>query len=328
VRVVSAAEIDAALAFPVLIEALRGAFAAGLVAPERHHHPVARVTETGTESATLLLMSAWTGAASKPSYLATKIATVFPGNAARGRPSVYATTLLLDGATGEPLAAMDGTRLTLWRTAATSALAACYLARPDASRLLMVGAGALAPFLIRAHCAIREIREVTIWNHNGARAEELVERMNAAETMGSPGEAARLRVTATQDLEAAARRADIISCATLSKTPLILGGWLAPGSHLDLVGAYSLETREADDEALRRARVYIDTKAALSEGGDIAIALRDEAISADRVLGDLAGLVSGRAKGRTSPLDVTLFKSIGAAIEDLAAAVAVWDGLR
>ena len=183
-RVVSAEEIDAALSFPALIEALRRAFGAKLEAPERHHHEVAR----GNETATLLLMPAWTGAGERPSYLATKLATVFPGNAARGRPSVYATTILLDGETGEPLAAMDGTRLTLWRTAAASALAASYAAREDASRLLMVGAGALAPFLIRAHGAVRPIREVAIWNHNAARAKEAVERISRE---GGPMGAAR-----------------------------------------------------------------------------------------------------------------------------------------
>jgi alanine dehydrogenase len=307
----------------VLIEALRRAFRAKLEAPARHHHAVAR----GNETATLLLMPAWTGAGELPSYLATKLATVFPGNAARGRPSVYATTILLNGQTGEPLAAMDGTRLTLWRTAAASALGASYLARKDASRLLIVGAGARAPFLIRAHNAVRPIREVTIWNHNAARAKETLERVaeEQSHTAGDPGEAPLIRVA--DDLEGAARLADVISCATLSRTPLIRGEWLKDGAHLDLVGAFNLEMREADDEALRRARLFIDTKAALKEGGDVAVALRDGTIEASHVAGDLASLVRGDAQGRSSPREITAFKSIGAAIEDLAAAVAVWEAL-
>lgn len=318
-RVISAEEIDAALSFPVLIEALRRAFTANLEAPERHHHAVARENET----ATLLLMPAWTGTGERPSYVATKLATVFPGNAARGRPSVHATTILLDGETGEPLAAMDGTRLTLWRTAAASALAASYLAREDAGRLLMVGAGALAPFLISAHGAVRPIREVMIWNHNASRAEEAVERIAFRNKGG--GDAPRIRVA--DDLEAAARAADIVTCATLSRTPLIRGEWLKEGAHLDLVGAFNLEMREADDEALRRARLFIDTKAALREGGDVAVALRDGAIEASHVAGDLASLVRGDTKGRSSSREITAFKSIGAAIEDLAAAVAMWEAL-
>jgi ornithine cyclodeaminase len=321
VRVVSASEIDAALGFPALIEALRKAFASKLVAPGRHHHGVERPGQT----ATILLMPAWTDGTAKPSYLATKIATVFTGNAARGRPSVYATTLLLDGETGEPLAAMDGTRLTLWRTAGASALAASYLARPDATRMLMVGAGALAPFLIRAHCATRPLREITIWNHNTARAEELASRLMEDVELGGSG---KLLISVASDLESAARDADIVSCATLTEAPLVRGEWLKHGSHLDLVGAYNLKTREADDDALRRSRVFIDTKAALNEGGDVAIALRDHAINAEQVRGELADLVAGRVEGRVAPGDITLFKSIGAAIEDLAAAVAVWEGLR
>ena len=319
-RVISAKEIDAALSFPLLIEAIRRAFGAKLEAPERHHHAVRRANET----ATLLLMPAWTGAGERSSYLATKLATVFPGNASRGRPSVYATTILLDGETGEPLAAMDGTRLTLWRTAAASALAASYLAREDASHLLMVGAGALAPFLIRAHGAVRPIREAMVWNHNSTRARETVEGMN--QERGRDGEAPLIRVA--DDLGAAARAADIISCATLSRNPLVKGEWLREGAHLDLVGAFNLEMREADDAALRRARLFIDTPAALKEGGDAAVALRDGGITASHVAGDLASLVRGDAKGRSSAREITAFKSIGAAIEDLAAAVAVWEAIN
>jgi alanine dehydrogenase len=149
VRVISAAEIDAVLTFERLVEVLRQAFATNLVAPPRHHHAIKR----GTERATLLLMPAWTGGA-EATYLATKLVTVIPGNVERGHRSVYATTLLMDGSTGEPLAAMDGTRS---HTVAASALAEGYIACDNTARLLMVGAGALAPFLIRAHATIRPI---------------------------------------------------------------------------------------------------------------------------------------------------------------------------
>jgi alanine dehydrogenase len=313
VRVISAAEIDAVLTFERLVEALKEAFAAKLTAPPRHHHVIAR----GAETATLLLMPAWTGAG-KASYLATKLATVFPGNAERGHPSVYATTLLMDGTTGEPLAAIDGTHLTLWRTAAASALAASYLARQDAARLLMVGAGALAPFLTKAHATVRPIREIAIWNRDGARARKLAAELSA----NRPQE-----LTVVDNLESAARQADIISCATMTRTPLIRGAWLKPGAHLDLVGAFNLEMREADDEALHRASVFTDTPAALKEGGDVAVALRDGGIKPSHVLGDLEALVTGRVRGRNAASDITLFKSIGAAIEDLAAAVAVWEAV-
>jgi ornithine cyclodeaminase len=311
-RVVTADEIDGALGFPALVEALADAFRGGIAAPVRHHHEIDR---TGAP-ATLLLMPAWTGAASAAESIGVKVVSVFPDNGAKGLPSVFGTYLLLDGATGIPLAAMDGTRLTVWRTAAASALAARHLARRDARRMVMVGAGALAPFLIRAHLSQGSLDQVLLWNHRFEKAKALAAELQEA---GLP-------VTATADLEAAARQADLISCATLSSTPLVAGAWLRPGTHLDLVGAFNLSMREADDEALRRARVYVDTDAARKEGGDVALALKSGAISADHVRGTLFDLCRG-AEGRQGADEITVFKSVGTAIEDLAAAMLVWRSL-
>ncbi|MGP9818648.1 ornithine cyclodeaminase family protein [Salinarimonas sp. NSM] len=315
--VVSAAEIDAALTFPGLVDALDAAFRGDLVAPVRHHHGVARPDG----DATLLLMPAWSGigetaASADGGALGVKIVAVFPGNGARGLASVQGVYYLADGATGVPRAVLDGARLTLWRTACASALAARRLARPDAARLTMVGAGALAPFLIRAHTSQRPIEAVTIWNRDPAKAQALAADLA---TQGLP-------TTASADLESAVRAADIVSCATLSREPLVRGAWLAPGAHLDLVGAFNSSMREADDEALRRAAVFVDTPAALTEGGDVAIALRDGVIARDHVRGDLFGLCRGEVPGREGAEAITLFKSVGAAIEDLAAAMAVMAG--
>jgi ornithine cyclodeaminase/alanine dehydrogenase-like protein (mu-crystallin family) len=309
-RLVLATEIDAALDFPSLIDALAAAFRGGTIAPARHHHAIAR---KGAD-ATHLLMPAWTGPdAEGGAYLGVKIVNVFPDNGARNLPAVLGTYILHSGETGAPLAAMDGTRLTHWRTAAASALAARFLARADARKLLIVGAGALAPFLARAHAAVRPIEEVTIWNRRAAGAEKLVASLG--------GQSWRVRVA--ENLEEAVRAADVISCATLSKAPLIEGAWLRPGQHVDLVGAFNLEMREADDEALRRARIFIDTESALSEGGDVAVALRSGAIERADVIADLGALCRGGA-GRTAANEITLFKSVGAALEDLAAAMLVW----
>jgi ornithine cyclodeaminase/alanine dehydrogenase-like protein (mu-crystallin family) len=309
-RVVSAAEIDGALSFPIAIEALADAFRGDIVVPVRHHHEI----ERAGGPATLLLMPAWTGAAKGGGYIGVKIVSVYPGNAARSLPSVFGTYLLMDGATGEPLAALDGTRLTVWRTAAASALAARHLARADAGRMVMVGAGALAPFLIRAHASVRPIREVKLWNHRPEKARSLAAELSRE---GLP-------VAAIDDIEPAVREADIVSCATLSTAPLVRGAWLKPGAHLDLVGAFNLKMREADDEALRRASVHIDTQAARTEGGDVALGLKSGAIAAEHVRGDLFDLCRGRVPGRTRPDEITLFKSVGTAIEDLGAAIAVW----
>jgi ornithine cyclodeaminase len=312
-RVVSAAEIDAALAFPALIDALAQAFAGDYVVPTRHHHEITRPDS----NATLLLMPAWSGPAERRPYIGTKIVSVFPGNAMRALPTIMGTYVLADGATGAPLAALDGARLTLWRTACASALAARYLAHPQARRLLMVGAGALAPFMIQAHMATRPIETVDIWNRNIATAESLAARLR------NQGIHAR----ASGDLEASARKADIISCATLSRDPLIKGEWLKTGAHLDMAGAFNLQMREADDTALLTSRVHIDTKAALKEGGDVAVAIRNGTYTAEQVVGDLFDLATGRVSGRDSDSELTLFKSIGTAIEDLAAAILVWETL-
>jgi len=309
-RVVPAAEIDRALDFPALVEALTEAFRGEVVVPVRHHHEIER---TGS-AATLLLMPAWTGAAEAGGFLGVKVVSVFPDNGRKGLASVLGTYLLMDGETGLPLAAMDGTRLTLWRTAAASALAARSLAREDASRMVMVGAGALAPFLIRAHMSQRPLSEIFLWNHRPEKATALAEQLRAE---GLP-------ISATDDLEAAVRQADIVSCATLSSEPIVRGQWLKPGAHLDLVGAFNLRMREADDEALRCASLFIDTEAAKTEGGDVALALRAGTIAETDVRGTLFDLCRGQVRGRSQRDDVTVFKSVGTAIEDLAAAMLVW----
>ena len=305
-RVTGAAELEALLPFPLLIDALARAFKGGLHAPERHHHAIGTATQ--------LLMPAWSASApAANAYLGTKIVSVFPGNAAHNLPAVMGVYVLQSGETGAPLAVLDGTRLTHLRTAAVSALAARHLARENASHLLMVGAGALAPFLIRAHASVRPIRKVTLWNRSRAGAEALARKLDGFE------------VAVAGDLAAAVAAADIVSCATLSRAPLVMGGWLAPGTHLDLVGAFNLEMREADDAALRRSRLFVDTPAALREGGDVALALAGGAISRAHVLGDLGGLSRGECAGRVAAGDITLFKSVGAAIADLAAATLAWE---
>jgi ornithine cyclodeaminase len=227
--------------------------------------------------------------------------------------------MLLSGETGEPLAVMDGRVLTAWRTAAASALAARHLAREDAAHLVMVGAGALAPHLVRAHAAVRPIKQVTLWNRTRGRA--------VATGFGLA--AGGIPVDVTDDLEAAVREADIVSCATLSSEPLVRGAWLRKGTHLDLVGGFTPRMREADDQAVKRARVYVDTReGALREAGDMVQPLKRKVLAKADIRGDLLDLCRGTAKGRTSASQITLFKSVGSAIEDLAAAMLVWRSLQ
>lgn len=313
---ISSGDIDRSLTFPDLVETLRAAFKAGAIQPVRHHHTVDR--PTGAAS-TLLLMPAWTDfskSASADGYIGVKIVTVSPDNNAIGKPAVMGVYLLLDGVTGEPKALIDGQRLTQWRTAAASALAADYLARKDASRLLLVGAGALAPFLAQAHSSVRPIREIRIWNRTPANAEKV------AAMLADKGMAASV----AGDLDAELGWADIVSCATISNTPLVKGELLKPGAHLDLVGAFTPSMRESDDAAIRRARVFVDTRAgATKEAGDIVQPLQSGLLKPESILADLHELARGEKAGRGSDDEITLFKSVGAALEDLAAAVAVFD---
>jgi alanine dehydrogenase len=251
-------------------------------------------------------MPAWQSGRS----LGVKIVTVFPGNTKRSLPAVYGTYVLLDVETGKPLALLDGTALTLRRTAAASALAADFLARQDSAVHLMVGTGALAPHLAAAHAAMRPIRETRIWGRDPQKATALAARLAESGIPAAP----------TRDLAEAAGTADIVTCATLASEPVIHGDWLRPGTHVDLVGGYTPEMREADDTAVRRARVYVDTAAAAQEAGDIVQPLRSGALADDGIIGDLFDLTRGSVTGRGDPGEITLFKSVGTALEDLAAA--------
>lgn len=303
-RILSAAEVEAALDFDSLVERLRVAFRRDIRVPLRHHHAVA--TDTGVD-ATLLLMPAWQSGR----HIGVKTVTVFPDNAARGLPAVMGVYLLLDGKTGSPLALIDGPMLTAKRTAAASALASSYLSRPDSERLLMVGTGTLAPQLIMAHAAVRPICNVLIWGRAEDKAARLAKALDRSD----------FKVAHTTDLEAAARGAHIISCATLSAEPLIEGEWLRAGQHLDLVGGYRPDMRETDDTAIRRARVFVDTRAgACKEAGDIVQPLESGVLTLDDIAADLFDLTRGERAGRRYYDQITLFKSVGTAIEDLAAA--------
>ena len=302
-RVYSAEETRDMLPFGALIEALREMFRAGAAAPLRHHHGIAL---EGLPEATLLLMPAW-----NPAGLGgVKIVNVNPGNAAAGMPALSSSYLLFDARTGRHLAMLDGGEITNRRTAAAAALGASYLARADARRLLVVGAGRVARNLAEAFRAVRPIEDVTVWDIDASLAGQLAERLNGA----------GFRAAVATDLGAAVSDADVVSCATLATDPLIAGAWLRPGQHLDLIGSFRPAMREADDDAVRRARVYIDTDGALKESGDLIGPLRSGALTEEEIAGDLFGLCRGTAAGRGSEQEITLFKATGTALADLAAA--------
>ena len=305
-RFYAADEVHAALDYPRLVAALAQAFAVGVQVPVRHAHRL-------SDADTLLLMPAWSETA-----LGVKLVTVMPGNSAHGVETVQAVYVLLDRATGEPRALLDGDALTLRRTAATSALAARYLAREDAQNLLLIGAGRLGPHLACAHYALRPgLRRVFVWARDPARAQ------SAAQWLRDQS----LPAQAALDLEYAVREAQIVTCATTSTAPIVRGAWLAPGTHLDLVGGFTPAMREIDDAAAARARIFVDTyTGALAEAGDLLSPMASGAISRASIVAELAELVRGEKTGRTRAEEITLFKSVGTALEDLAAAELVVSG--
>lgn len=300
----NAQAVAQSLPYDLLIDALEDAFRSDIDVPDRAHHQIKVPDEA---DGTLLLMPAWrTGNA-----LGIKIATVFPGNMKKSLPSVNASYLLLDGTTGQPVAILDGAELTLRRTAAASALASRYLSRADASTLLMVGTGKLAPHLIRAHATVRPLERVMIWGR----------RPDAARAVADSLANERYSVTVVEDIQPAVKEADIISCATLASEPLIEGSSLRGGQHVDLVGSFTPEMCEADDAAMSMADVYVDTYAgALVEAGEIVKAMKSGALDRADIVGDLFALTRGTCDQRRSPDATTLFKSVGSALEDLAAA--------
>lgn len=306
IRHITAEEVHAALGYPELVEALRVAFATGAEAPVRSSYPVT------TEGDRLLLMAAW-----RPGHdVGVKLVTVFPRNRERGLASVSALYVLLDGATGHPRALLDGEALTLRRTAAASALASDYLSRPDSECLLVVGTGALAPYMAAAHCAVRPIRKVLVWGRSAERAKALADMLVREGLPAQP----------LKELAAGLAAADIVTCATTAREPVLLGVHVRPGTHVDLVGAFTRDMRESDDALVSMAELYVDTFAgALKEAGDLVQPIEAGTLDRGRVMAELADLVSGRHPGRSTKEGITLFKSVGTALEDLCAARLVYE---
>ena len=298
------------LSWPRMLAALDAMLKDDVAAPLRAHHAI---EVPGEPTASLLLMPAWrTG-----QRIGVKLVTVFPGNTRRSERAVGAVYALFDARNGMALALFDGEEITARRTAGASAYAANRLARKDARHLVLVGSGRIARRLADAHRFVRPIDRVSVWSRTPERAAA------AAADMKRDG----MEASAVVDLERAVREADIVSCATLSTAPIVHGDWLAPGVHLDLVGAFQAGMRETDDAALARANlVVVDQRtAALAEGGDIVQAIRSGALTETRIAADLADLARGAHPGRTRADEVTVFKSVGFALEDLAAAEAVFD---
>lgn len=297
-----------ALPFDALIPALERMFVAGCEVPLRHTHTL---TAADGSQGTVLIMPAWQA----DHYLGIKTVNVFPGNAARGLPGLYSTYILYDACSGAPLAQIDGNEITSRRTAAASALAASKLARRDARSLLVVGAGRVAALIPQAYRQVLPIERITVWARNAQQAATLAAAWRSA---GWPALAAA-------DLAVAVAQADIVSCATLATVPVVSGAWLRAGSHLDLIGSFTPQMREGDDACFAGASVFVDTDEAAKKSGDLLGPLARGVLSPTDIRGTLADLCRGSVAGRRSAQERTVFKSVGTALEDLAAAMLVYE---
>ena len=292
--------------FSELIAELKNAFSSDeVIVPMRHHHDFPN-PEVNADS-TLLLMPAWDPGKSA----GIKIVTVSPENDQFNLPSIHGTYVYLDAVKGTVKALLEAKNLTAKRTAAASALASSFLSRKDADSLLMIGTGALSVNLIKAHAAVRPIQKVFIWGRNFDKAQAVAKILKDED----------FSITAVKTIEEKIAEVAVISCATLSKSPLVLGKHIKPGQHIDLVGSYKKDMREADDDTITKASVFLDTyQGGLKESGDIVIPLQKGILKSAHIKADLFELCSDKKAGRTSHQEVTLFKSVGHALEDLAAA--------
>jgi alanine dehydrogenase len=305
---IDAERLRALTPWPKLIDALQSAFREPCEVPERLHFDI-------DGAGSLIIMPAW----QQNGFLGVKVVQVFPGNSRIGKPTVHGMYMLASAGTGEVLSFIDAQELTARRTAATSALASRFLSRDSSRCLLVMGTGRLAAEVIPAHAAVRPIERVLIWGRNRERAASLADRIN--ETLS-------LHAEPVDSLDRALSQADIISTVTTTFDPILPGRRLRPGTHIDLIGGYTPLMREADDDVILAAAIYVDmVSSALREAGDIANPLERGIIDRSAIRGDLFDLCTGRVPKRSADKDITLFKSVGLALEDLAAAALAWNTL-
>jgi ornithine cyclodeaminase len=305
--ILSEADVRCVLSMDDLIAAMETAlarFSSGEVL-----QPVRTVLQVGPQQAFFGVMPAFIG---EPAVLGTKLVTVFGSNAAAGLPTHLATIVLLDPSTGALLAIMDGRYITEARTAAVSAVSVKLLARPDAGVLAILGSGVQARSHLDAIGRVRTLRGVRVWSPTREHRERFCREMQPQ---------ARTPIAASDSAEEAVRDADLIVLATSSREPVLRGAWVRDGAHVCAVGACRPDQREMDTPLVARGRVFVDSRAgALAEAGDVLLPIAEGAFHPARIAGELGELAGGRAPGRTSSADVTIFKSLGMAVEDVAAA--------
>ncbi|WP_158967443.1 ornithine cyclodeaminase family protein [Paraglaciecola sp. L3A3] len=312
-KIISAQDVQQVLAFDSLIPALRSAFSADFGMPQRQIYPLSGGSKEKQD--TFAVLPAWT-----KEVLGVKSFTHYPENPEKGRLTVAAQVLLFSRETGEPIAVVDGTSLTYWRTAAISALAASMMAGEDASSLLLFGTGELAPYMALAHASVRPLTHIYVHGRSLQKAQQTLIKIETARP--------DLDVKICDNYEDVISQVDIVSCATGSPTPLFNSALLSPSTHIDLVGNHHQTCRECDSATVKMSYVVVDSYLnVFNEAGEILIPLKEGAISKDHVKGELAQLCSGEIKGRLNNKQITMFKSVGTALADVASAYHVYQSL-
>jgi len=304
-KILSADDVYAALAYPDLVDALQEAYVGSFNMPPRQ---VFLLDDSPENHDAFAVLPSW-----NDELIAVKSFTYFPENPKPKYASLYSKIMLFDRKHGQPLALVDGTSVTFWRTAGISGLASRLLSREDAKTLLLLGTGNLAPYIIRAQLSVRPIDRVMVWGRTPGNAQRIVGQF------ATENEAVRFEVA--EDLQAACRDADIIVSATGSHEPLVLGDWIKPGTHTDFIGNHHATKRECDTALVTKSKVYADSYVnCFKEAGEVLVPIAEGAITKNHVVGELTEMCSGSVKLRESDEEITLFKSIGMALSDLVGA--------
>ena len=307
-KLISAEQVHTSLHYPEFIDTLRSTFAAPHTMPPRQ--VLLLDAESGSHDAFAMLPS-W-----NDEVIAQKAFTYFPDNQAPAQ-TLYSQIMLFDRKTGEPLALIDGVSVTCWRTAGVSALASLLLSRENSETLLLLGAGKLAPFLIRAHASVRPLKRILLWGRSTQKADALREKMS--------GEFPEILFEIATDLPSACGKADIVVAATGSPEILVRGAWIKPGTHTDFIGNHHKDKRECDTELVTKSSVYVDSQEnCFREAGEILVPVSEGIFSLDQVKGQLADLCRATQPARQNDQEITLFKSVGCALADLCGALAAW----
>ncbi len=309
-KIISAEQVHQHLNFEELIPLLKHSFSRPFSMPQRQVHALAPEQSDNHEA--FALLPSW-----NEEVIGNKAFTYFPDNAKKhDLPGLFSKIMLFKRQTGEPLALVDGTSVTYWRTAAISALASQLLSRENSQHLLLFGTGNLAAYLLKAHLSVRDIKQVTLWGRNSDKVTTLI----AAFTALYP----EVSFKASIELDAEVANADIICCATGAKTPLFDGNKVSLGCHIDCLGNHMTDARECDTTTVTRARVFVDSlKNTLNEAGELLIPIAEGAFNKAAIVGELADMCKEPQILRQSADEITLFKSVGTAISDLVAAYSV-----